>query len=95
MLLPPQLISTVLNAVRNLGSHFQHSKLELNLPSNSLSPSYFRKVGQSNHFLILTSPRVYIDFELNWHTVMDNFLRACTLGIHFEERKSSDWDKVQ
>lgn len=80
--------------VSNSRSHLQHLELEFSSPSNSLNPSYFfffkgkEKVGQSNHILVLTGPRVYIDFELNWHTIMDNFLRAFTHGIQSFEKEN-------
>lgn len=54
-------------------------------PSNSLNSSHFSKgklkLGQSNHILIFTGPSVYIDFEPNWHTITNSFLRAFAPGI--------------
>lgn len=64
---------------------FNTGELEFTSPSTSPSSSNLSKckwkVGQSNHILILTGPRIYIGFEPNWHPIMDNFLRAFTLGI--------------
>lgn len=80
---PPQLIQRTPRQGKKLGITFLALGIRIQFTLKFTQSLLFKnknknkpKVGQSNHILTLIGPRVYIDFGLNWQTIVDDFLRA-------------------
>jgi len=78
---PPQLIQCAPWQGKKLGITFLALGIRIQFTLKFTQSFLFKnknkpKIGQSNHILTLIGPRVYIDFGLNWQTIVDDFLRA-------------------